>query len=409
MTSSDLPLAKPRALLGGTVLASIAAALFLISGCGGPADAQGGPPQAPPVSVAPAVQRPVADSEEFSGRLEAAEYVELRPRVSGTVDKVHFADGALVRKGDLLFSIDARPFEAEAARAQSQLTAVKARLELAQSELARAQKLLDSQAVSKQEVDQLASGQRTSQADIQGAEAALRIARLNVEYAQVRAPIAGRVSRASVTAGNVVNEQSVLTTIAGVSKVYAYFDGSERTYLRLKEAKAGGRAPKVRMALLDEQGFPHEGEVDFIDNRLNPQTGAVRMRATFDNATGRFTPGLSARLRMESATPYDAVLVPERAIGTDQTKKFVYVVEADGRPQFREVHLGSLADGMRVVQGSLKAGEHVVVDGLQRIQPGMTVAPQVLQVDAKGLPILPPAAGSPAAPAPNDKKPVAKS
>jgi multidrug efflux system membrane fusion protein len=390
------------------VLVAIAAPSLLI-GCGGAAEAQGGPPQAPPVSVAPAVQRQVADSEEFSGRLEAAEYVELRPRVAGTVDKVHFVDGALVRKGDLLFSIDPRPFEAEAARAQSQLTSMKARFELAQSELARAQKLLDAQAVSRQEVDQLSSSQRTSQADIQGAEAALRIARLNIEYAQVRAPIAGRVSRAGVTAGNVVNEQSVLTTIAGVSRVYAYFDGSERTYLRLKDAKAGGKAPKVRMALLDEQGFPHEGQVDFIDNRLNPQTGAIRMRVSFDNSSGRFTPGLSARLRMEAATAQAAVLVPERAIGTDQTKKFVYVVESDGKPQFREVKLGALADGMRIVQGSLKGGEHVVVDGLQRIQPGMTVTPQLLQIDAKGMPIFAPPQGAPGAPAPADKKPAAQS
>ena len=395
----------------GTVvaLAMLAAAASLLGGCGDPAGAQGGPPQAPPVSVVPASQRPVADSEEFSGRLEAAEYVELRPRVGGTVDKVHFSDGALVRKGDLLFSIDPRPFEAEAARAQSLLAATKARSELAQNELARASKLLDSQAVSKQEVDQLRSGQRTSQADIQGAEAALRIARLNVDYAQVRAPIAGRLSRAGVTAGNVVNEQTVLTTIAGVGKVYAYFDGSERTFLRLKNAKAGGQAPKVRMALLDEQGFPHEGQVDFIDNRLNPQTGAIRMRVSFDNASGRFTPGLSARLRMESATAYDAVLVPERAIGTDQTKKFVYVVAGDGKPQFREVRLGALADGMRVVQGSVKAGENVVVDGLQRIQPGMTVAPQLLKIDAKGMPIFPPPAGPPgASPPPAEKKPEAK-
>jgi multidrug efflux system membrane fusion protein len=405
MTCSDLPLARPRVLTTGTLLAALVASLILISGCGADAEAQGGPPQAPPVSVAPAVQRQVADSEEFSGRLEAAEYVELRPRVGGTIDKVHFADGALVRKGELLFSIDPRPFEAEAARAQAQLTSVKARLELAQSELARGQKLLDSQAVSKQEVDQLASTQRTTQADILAAEAALRIARLNIEYAQVRAPIAGRVSRAAVTAGNVVGEQTVLTTIAGVSKVYAYFDGSERSYLRLKGAKAGGQAPKVRMALLDETGFPHEGVVDFVDNRLNPQTGAIRLRASFDNAAGRFTPGLSARLRMESATAYDAVLVPERAIGTDQTKKFVYVVASDGKPQFREVQLGALAEGMRVVRGSLKGGEHVVVEGLQRIQPGMTVAPQLLQVDAKGLPIFP-AARPAGGPPPEDKKPV---
>ncbi len=407
MNSKSLRL-HPRLLMGGTTTIAIAA-MFLMVGCGGPADAQGGPPQAPPVSVAPAVQRQVADSEEFSGRLEAAEYVELRPRVGGTIDKVHFADGALVRKGDLLFSIDPRAFEAEAARAQSQLASTKAKYELAQSELARAKNLLDSQAVSKQEVDQLSSGQRTSQADIQGAEAALRIARLNVEYAQLRAPIAGRISRTNVTAGNVVNEQSVLTTIAGVSKVYAYFDGSERTYLRLKDAKAGAKAPKVRMALLDEQGFPHEGQVDFIDNRLNPQTGAIRMRVSFDNATGRFTPGLSARLRMESATAYDAVLVPERAIGTDQNKKFVYVVEADGKPQFREVRLGALAEGMRIVQGNVKGGEHVVVDGLQRIQPGMTVAPQLLPIDAKGMPIFAPPGSGPGAPPPAEKKSVAKS
>ena len=389
-------------------VAALLAATALLGGCGGPADAQGGPPQSPPVSVVPASQRQVADSEEFSGRLEAAEYVELRARVSGTIDKVHFSDGALVRKGDLLFSIDPRPFEAEAARAQSVLASTRAKSELAQSELARARKLLDSQAVSKQEVDQLNSGQRTSQADIQGAEAALRIARLNVDYAQVRAPIAGRVSRANVTAGNVVNDQTVLTTIAGTAKVYAYFDSSERTFLRLKSAKAGGLAPKVRMALLDEQGFPHEGQVDFIDNRLNAQTGAIRMRVAFDNASGRFTPGLSARLRMESAVAYDAVLVPERAIGTDQTKKFVYVVEADGKPQFREVRLGALADGMRVVQGGVKGGEHVVVDGLQRIQPGMTLAPQLLKVDAKGMPIFPPPSGPPGAPPPAEKKPDGK-
>ncbi|MDP9046484.1 MAG: efflux RND transporter periplasmic adaptor subunit [Pseudomonadota bacterium] len=397
----------PHLLTGATVAIALAG-LFLMSGCSQPADAQAAPPQAPPVSVAPAVQRQVSDSEEFSGRLEAAEYVELRPRVSGTIEKVHFADGALVRKGDLLFSIDARPFEAEAARAQSQLTSMKARSELAQSEFARAQKLLESQAVSKQEVDQLGASQRTSRADIQGAEAALRIARLNIEYAQVRAPISGRISRANVTAGNVVNEQSVLTSIAGVSKVYAYFDGSERTFLRLQDARASGGAPKVRMALLDEPDFAHEGQVDFIDNRLNPQTGAIRMRVSFDNASGRFTPGLSARLRMQSATAHDAVLVPERAIGTDQTKKFVYVVEADGKPQFREVHLGALADGMRIVQGGVKGGEHVVVEGLQRIQPGMTVTPQLLPVDAKGMPVFAPPAGAPGAAAAADKKTVAK-
>ena len=367
--------------------------LLPLGGCAPPADAQGGPPQAPPVSVAPAVQRSVSDSEEFSGRLEAIDFVELRPRVAGTIDKVHFVDGALVRKGDLLFTIDPRPFEAEVARAQSQLASTKAKSELAQSELARAKTLLAQQAASKEEVDQLSSGSRTSQADIQGAQAALRVASLNLGYTQVRAPIAGRVSRAQITAGNLVNEQSVLTSIAGVARVYAYFDGSEQTYLQLRALKADAKAPRVVMGLANETDYPHAGQLDFVDNRLNPQTGAIRMRASFDNARGQFTPGLAARLRMESPVAYNAVLVPDRAIGTDQSKKFVFVVAADGKPQFREVKPGALFEGMRVVQGNLKPGENVVVDGLQRIQPGMTVAPQVLKVDAQGMPIVPPLPG----------------
>jgi multidrug efflux system membrane fusion protein len=382
-------------------LALAAATLPYLAGCSGPADAQGGPPHAPPVSVAPAVQRSVTDSEEFSGRLEAVEYVELRPRIAGTIDKVHFVDGALVRKGDPMFSIDPRPFEAELARAESALTSAKARQELAQSELARAQTLLDSHAVSRQEFDQLSATTRTTRADVAGAEAALRTARLNLAYTQVRAPISGRASRANITAGNVVNDQSILTTIAGVSQVYAYFDGSEQTFLRLKWAPNGAKAPTVRMALANEQGFPHEGRLDFVDNRVNAQTGAIRLRASFDNAKGQFTPGLAAKLRMEDATAYDAVLVAERAIGTDQTKKFVYVVGADGQAQFREVKLGPLHDGMRVVHGSVKPGENVIVDGLQRVIPGVPVAPQVLKVDDKGMPIFPP-------PAPPGSKPAAK-
>jgi len=378
----------------GIAAACIAAALSFMTSCSQPADAQAGPPPAAPVSVSPAVQRPVADSEEFSGRLEATEYVEIRPRISGTIDKVHFVDGASVKKGDLLFTIDPRPFEAEVARAQSQLESTKARFELARSELARGEKLLNSKAISRQEVDQLSSGSRTSQADIQGAEAALRVARLNLEYTQVRAPIGGRLSRANITAGNLVNDQTVMTSIAGVAKVYAYFDGSEQTFLRLQSAKAGGKAPIVRLGLANEQGYPHQGQLDFIDNRLNPQTGAIRLRASFDNANGQFTPGLAAKLLMQSTTAADAVLVPERAIGTDQSKKVVYVVGSDGHPQVREVKLGALMDGMRVVQGGVKPGENVVVEGLQRIQPGAPVAPQVLKTDDKGLPIFPaPAAG----------------
>jgi multidrug efflux system membrane fusion protein len=341
------------------------------------------------------VARTVSDSETFSGRLEAAEYVELRPRVGGVVDKVHFTDGALVTKGQLLFTIDPRPFQAEVARAESQLAAARSRAELATTEVTRAQKLLDAKAVSRQEFDQLSSSSRTTDADIKAAQAALRVAQLNLSYTTVRAPIAGRASRANITAGNLVNEQSVLTSIAGVSKVHAYFDGSEQTFLRIRAANE--KTPAVRMGLANEDGFPHQGSLDFVDNRLNPQTGAIRLRASFDNSQGQFVPGLAARLTMATSAPYAAVMVPERAIGTDQSKKFVVVVGADGQPQFRGVQLGALQGGMRVVGGGqLKAGENVVVDGLQRIIPGVPVAPQVLKVDEQGMPV--PAA--PQAPAP---------
>jgi multidrug efflux system membrane fusion protein len=333
----------------------------------------------------------MSDSEEFSGRIEATEFVELRPRLSGTVEKVHFADGAMVTKGQLLFTIDARPFAAELARAEAQVQAARARAELARAEIGRAQKLLDANAVSRQEFDQLGASVRTTEADIQAAEAQARSARLNLDYANVRAPIAGRASRASVTAGNLVNEQTVLTSIASTARVYAYFDASEQTFLRVKSSSE--RTPAVRLGLANEAGYPHVGKVDFVDNRLNAQTGAIRLRAVFDNTKGLFTPGLAARLVLTTSTPYSAVMVPERAIGTDQNKKTVFVVAADGKPQFREVKLGALVGGMRVVaNGSVKPGENVIVDGLQRVIPGMPVAPTVLKVDESGMPIFPPPA-----------------
>jgi len=382
------------------LLPACLAALVFASGCTDTVQAQGGPQEPAPVSVAPVVLRTVANVEEFSGRLEAAEFVELRARGSGVIEQVHFIDGSLVKKGQLLFSIDPRPYAAEVARAESLLTAAKARSELAGSELARAKKLLDERAVSRQEFDQLAAGTRTSGADIQAAEAALSVARLNVEYAAVRASIAGRISRANVTAGNLVDAQVVLTSIVGVAKVHAYFDGSERTFLNVRAAGGIGAAqPVVRMALSNEEGYPHAGKLDFVDNRLDPRTGAVRMRASFDNAKGQFVPGLAVRLRMATSADYATVMVPERAIGTDQTKKFVVVVGANGQPQFRDVRLGAQFGGMRVVESAqLKAGENIVVDGLQRITPGVPVAPQVLKVDEQGMPIFP-APAAPGAPA----------
>jgi RND family efflux transporter MFP subunit len=365
----------------------------LLAGCtksGG--QGAGGPHGAPPVSVAAAVERTVTDTEEFTGRLEAPRSVEIRPRIGGTIDKVHFKDGARVAQGALLFTIDPRPFAAELARSQAQLSAVRSRAALASSELARAKKLLDSKAVSAQEYDQLTSGAATSGADIDAAEAAVRVAQLNLGYTSVRAPMAGQLSRANITEGNLVNEQSLLTTLVATQTVYAYFDGSEQTYLRLRK---GAAARTVKMALADDVGFPHTGQVDFVDNQLNPQTGSIRVRAVFDNPKGEFTPGLFARLRLTVGAPYPAVLTPERAINTDQNRKLVYVVGADNMPQPREVQLGMLMEGMRVITSGLKAGELVVVDGLQRVRPGAPVTPQKVETDERGMPVAQSPAGGP--------------
>jgi RND family efflux transporter MFP subunit len=380
-------------------LACVAALLMLslASGCSKPGPA-GGPPGAPPVSVAPAVQRTVTDIEEFTGRLEAPRSVEVRPRIGGTIDKVHFRDGQRVAQGAMLFTIDPKPFQAELSRAQSQLTSARSRAALATSDLARAKKLLDSKAVSAQEFDQLTSGAATSGADIAAAEAAVRVAQLNLGYTSVRAPMAGQLSRAIITEGNLVNDQSVLTTLVATEKVYAYFDGSEQTFLRLRKGDPGQRL--VHMGLADERGFPHEGKVDFIDNQLNPQTGSIRMRAVFDNPKGEFTPGLFTRIQLAGGAAYSAVLTPERAISTDQSKKLVFVIGEGNVAQPREVQLGTLIDGMRVVTSGLKAGDLVVVEGLQRVRPGAPVQPIKVETDERGMPIpTPPASGPPGAPA----------
>ena len=391
-----MPSRTPRFHL---VLALAAGAAVALSGCG-PTQAQGGPPMAPPVSAAPAVQKNVQLYEEFSGRIEAVETVEVRARVGGTIERVHFRDGQEVKKGELLFSIDARPFTTELARAEAQLAAARTAAGLAQTEQARTAKLLEQKAVSQQEADQAEAALRNAQASTRAAEAAVASARLNVEYAQIRAPIAGKASRANVTAGNLVGVgDPVLTTLVAQDKVHAWFDVSEQAYLRARAA-AGKASPKVELGLSDETGFPHAGNVDFVDNRLNPATGAIRMRALLDNKERRFVPGLFARVRLANGGSGSVVLVPDRAIGTDQSKRFVFVVGEDKVAQFREVKLGALLDGMRVVASGLKPGELVVVNGLQRVRPGAPLAPQVLAVDERGMPVeLPPQGAQPGGPA----------
>jgi RND family efflux transporter MFP subunit len=392
---------KASTLHGVLAMASAIGSVGLV-GCQ-PSMAQPGAGGPPPVSVAPAVARSLQASEDFSARLEAQETVELRSRVAGTLNQVHFKDGQRVAKGALLFTIDPQPLAAEVARAQAQLSSTRTQQALTEAELARAEKLLPMQAISQQQVDQLRAAQRNAQAQEQSARAALTAAQLSLGYTRITAPVSGRLSRANVTPGNLVGVgEPVLTTLVASDKVQVWFDASEASFLKLSQAlRAGGPAPTVAVGLSHEDGFPHTGTVDFIDNRLNPATGSIRVRAMLDNKDGHFTPGLSARVRLSSGAAAPATLVPERAIGTDQTRKVVMVVGEKNIVAPREVKLGALNDGMRVVTG-LKAGELVIVDGLQRAFPGAPVTPTVLKVDDRGMPIVPPPA--PPAPAGTDKK-----
>ena len=370
-------------------------ALVGLTGCDSQAQG-GGAPQAAPVDVAVAVQRTLPDVEEFTGRLEAADVVEIRPRVTGGIEQVHVKDGAAVARGALLFSIDPRPFQAEVARTEAGLATARAQARLADKELQRANTLLAQLATSRQEAEQLAASLETANAAVQQAEAALRTARLNLDYTAVRAPVAGRVSRIDVTLGNLVNDQRVLTTLVGSGKVQAYFDVSEQTFLRLRRAFEGQPNVQrdVRMGLADEIGLPRKGVVDFIDNRLNPQSATIRLRASFDNADGQLLPGLFARIRVNASAARPVVLTPDRAVGTDQNRKFVWVVGADNLPQPRPVTLGALVDGMRVLESGVKPGESIVVGGLQRVRPGQPVAPNKLTVDERGMPLPPKPAGA---------------
>lgn len=363
----------------------------------------GGPP---PVSVAPAVKREVQEFDEFTARLEAPDTVDIRSRVAGMLTKVHFREGQIVKKGERLFTIDPRPFAAEAARLEAQLLAAKTQGELTRTELARAERLVAVRGVSQQEIDQLGAALASAKANVKAAEAALVQARLNLEFTNITAPVTGRTSRANLTEGNLVSVgEPVLTTVVSSDRVYAYFDASEAIYLKyMRSARDGSRpssreaANGVRLGLANEEGFPHEGKMDFVDNRLNPATASMRGRAVFDNKDGLYTPGLFARLKLVGSGKYAATMVPDRAITTDQTRKVVLVVGKNNIVEQREVKTGALIDGMRAVEG-IKAGELVIVDGLLRAFPGAPVTPQQLKVDDKGRPIPAPPPGAAPAPA----------
>src|SRR5436853_3255769 len=338
-------------------------------------------PPLPQVTVAAAISRKVTEFDEFTGRFEAVERVEVRPRVSGYISSVNFKDGSEVKKGDVLFVIDPRPNVAERDKARAQLAQARSQLILARSERDRATKLLAQHAISQEEFDTRASGLEQGQANVEAAQAALDAAALNLDFTRLTAPISGRIGRALVTSGNfVTNGQTLLTTLVSLDPIYVSFDGDEKVYLKYtklsRDGAHGGRNP-VQVGLADEGGgYPHQGVMVFVDNALDPATGTIRSRALLDNRDRLFTPGLFARLRLLGAHEHEAVLINDSAVGTDQTVRYVLVVGAGNKAEYRPVQLGPVVDGLRVVESGLASGETIVVNGLQRVRPGAQVQPQ---------------------------------
>jgi RND family efflux transporter MFP subunit len=374
-----------RSLAALPLLASVAVSVGLIAGCShNSANAAAAAPPPPTVSVAEVVSKPLRDFEEFSGRLEPVTTVSVQPRVAGFIDTAQFSEGSRVKKGQVLFRIDPRPFQAEVDRLAAQLKRAHTQSELAATQHKRGEQLIAKHVISQQDFDQLQATSVASQDDISSAAAALEAARLNLEFTQVKSPIDGRVSRMLITPGNLVNTQSVLTTVVSDNPVYAYFDADEQTYLRFANRSEG--AP-VYMGLVDEQGYPHEGKLNFVDNQVDARSGTIRARAVFDNGDGRFTPGLFARIKLVGGTPRDTILIDERAVGTDLGKKFVLALKKDNTVEYRPVTLGANIDGLRVVNQGLAVGDVIVVNGLQHVRPGAPVTPQhvPMSTDNKGV------------------------
>ncbi|MGU0759572.1 multidrug efflux RND transporter periplasmic adaptor subunit MexE [Pseudomonas aeruginosa] len=341
------------------------AAVLVLSACGkAPETTQG--MAAPKVSVAEVIEQPLNEWDEFTGRLEAPESVELRPRVSGYIDRVAFHEGALVKKGDLLFQIDPRPFEAEVKRLEAQLQQARAAQARSVNEAQRGERLRASNAISAELADARTTAAQEAKAAVAATQAQLDAARLNLSFTRITAPIDGRVSRAEVTAGNLVNSgETLLTTLVSTDKVYAYFDADERVFLKYVElARQAGRDTRsespVYLGLSSEDGNPHLGRLDFLDNQVNPRTGTIRGRAVFDNAKGEFTPGLYVRLKLVGSKTYAATLIKDTV--------------------YRTVEMGPKLEGLRIVRSGLSKGDRIVVNGLQRVRPGMQVDPQKVEM-----------------------------
>jgi len=346
-----------------------------------------------PVTVAEVISEKLTEWDEFTGRLEAPQTVELRPRVSGYIDRVLFDEGSLINEGDTLFVIDDRAFNAEVKRLTANLNSAQSQLTLAKREYKRAKELISQKAISAEILDARLATQQQAQSNVMSVEAALELAKLNLSYTQVKAPITGRISRAAITKGNYVTAgSSLLTTLVSVKDVYAYFDADERTYLKYAKLVKQGRRPSSRttespvyMGLTSDKNFPYQGVIDFVDNHIDESTGTIRARAVFHNPEGHLIPGLFARIKVMGSASYEGILIDDKAISTNLNNKFVYVLGDDNKVQYRTVTLGEKLNGLRIIKSGLSAGERIVIKGIQKIRPGSLVKPTQVEMVKKSV------------------------
>lgn len=402
---------EDRWLLSAIAVMLMAAA----AGCSDAARSKAPAPAAPEVSVAEVICKQLGDADEFTGRLEAVHVVEVRPRVSGFLQSVNFKEGAIVHQGQVLFEIDPRPLQAEVDKLKGDLEQAKAELAKAESDFQRAERLHNNDGMSKEEYDRRASARVSSAARIASIEGALRGAQLNLDFTRIAAPITGRVGRAEITAGNLVEAGAAqvhpLTTLVSIDPVYVYFDVDEQTYLKYAKVKPNAGASshelhaQAELGLADEEGFPHVGQVSFVDNQVSSSTGTIRLRATYDNKNFALTPGLFARIRLQGGKSYRGCLAKDEAVVTDLNQRYVFVLGKNNTLEYRPVKLGPMAEGLRVVREGLQEGDVIVVNGVQRVRPGTAVSPKKIAMAANTAGDTPQA--PPAAPGP-EKSPDAK-
>jgi multidrug efflux system membrane fusion protein len=384
---------KNHSIVPGLMLViGLAMLARLSAGCSSSSSAQPKAPAPVEVGVAEVICKQIDDSDDFTGRLEAVHAVEVRPRVSGYLQSVHFKEGEIVRAGDLLFQIDPRPFQAELDRLKGELSEAKAQRSRAQSDFERAERLHNNDGMSAEEYDRRAAARNEAEARIASTEAALRGAELNLEFTHVTAPITGRVGRAEITEGNLVEggagQIRPLTTLVSLDPIYVYFDVDEQTYLKYTHITQtyGTTSHALRgsalLGLADEDGFPHVGQVSFVDNQVSSSTGTIRLRATFANKNLALKPGLFARIRLQGGGTQSGCLARDEAVVTDLNQKYVFVLGKNNTLSYRPVKLGPMTNGLRVVRDGLHQGDVIVVSGLQRVRPGSSVTPKMVSMAA---------------------------